>query len=579
MQKVNAFSTKYKGNNNLLAFKGYAAAPIKALYMQADNNKTPDSGNRANINIFSELKRTLAGKNIDIKIQIGKKGIYNSPEDINQNKFLNKNKSDCTIWSQDNKVFLESKDDNKVQLMKLMKYIKSKKLIDGKYPSYLAKAEGFKEKNMPYFMHLVEGGNFFIGRRSDNSKYLLIGEQSINFLLNNLIENLTKSPNSSNTEIERFNKKLKAIDPHIKGNIDINFIEDLERCTDPERTDKSGNFICKIQDNNIQNLSAKEIKARAVIEGIKDLLSDTFGVDDVTILPQQQFHLDLFLRPLNNNIILASDPGKSIEVLDNLKSDIKEKLPPELKDKKASELNDLIEKYSEKPDNEKSYEERKNMLFADLVLFINGLKKDTKLYIKDRKRAFKNVINVLNLKGFNVIKVFGEIGNTLMETYPSFLEESSFKNLSEAKYDSSPPLFSCQLLDSHDSEDLYLPYPGHYFNYLNAIVHQKEDKSMAYITNRVDMPFSPLSHTYNMQEFLQDNGIKNLDERFQEELGEKLKNFSDSKISDFYFISGGKINNSETVIGSILSEKEGGIHCMVNELPDFQKWKELNRQT
>ncbi len=584
--KINAFPTKYqkqnkKQQNNNLSFRGYAAAPLKALYMQADESKAKENESDSTknaISVFSELKNILRSANIDVKMQIGKKGVYEKPEDIRQNEFPYKDlkEHECSEWSQDNKVFFEPKDEgHKEQLMALLSNIEVKpeetqlKNREWELPSYLREKERFDEKIMPYFMDNIEGGNFFIGRKTGNSKYLLIGEESVCNLLNNIIENKKEL---SSEEIEKFNEEFKNIAPNNEDNIDIEFIEALKESLDTKRKDKNGDLICEIQNENIQELSSiKKIKAKAVINGVKNLLAKTFDVNDVTILPQQLYHLDLFLRPLDDINILASDPNKSIATLNELKEEIKAKLPDELKDKDASKLSDLIDEYEDSED--KTDEKTKQMLFASLILSINDLKDDTRSYLNEKKEAFNNVIKELGLKGFNVIKTFGEVG---YKREPLSFENFDEKSDSDISYIYPDPKDSRKSpsLQANDSEDLE-PAMGHdsYFNYINAIVHQKENKKLDYITNKVDMPFSQLT-THNIQEFLKSNNIRTLDERFEEKLKE-----STSKIDNFYLVGGEKDENAEnkTIMSRFLSS-DGGVHCMINELPDFKKWEELNQQ-
>lgn len=57
-----------------------------------------------------------------------------------------------------------------------------------------------------------------------------------------------------------------------------------------------------VGEDELKNFSLKEIK-------------DMFSVNKLTVLPQMDFHLDLFIRPLDNKRILLADDNKSLEVL------------------------------------------------------------------------------------------------------------------------------------------------------------------------------------------------------------------------------------------------------------------------
>lgn len=89
-------------------------------------------------------------------------------------------------------------------------------------------------------------------------------------------------------------------------------------------------------------------------------------------------------------------------------------------------------------------------------------------------------------------------------------------------------------------------------NYMNAIINQHPDGTISYITNS-------------------SKGSKHegLDEIFERELRAKVPN-----IRNVYFISGGqdKENPELNSIMEILSEHNGGIHCLTLEEPNFEAW-------
>lgn len=87
-------------------------------------------------------------------------------------------------------------------------------------------------------------------------------------------------------------------------------------------------------------------------------------------------------------------------------------------------------------------------------------------------------------------------------------------------------------------------------NYMNAIVHQKDDGSLLYITNK---SHPSLNHRTGIDFELE----------FEKYLKRKVP-----QISEIVFIDGdGFVSNSLT--------HGGGIHCMTNEMPDFEKWKKM----
>ena len=97
-------------------------------------------------------------------------------------------------------------------------------------------------------------------------------------------------------------------------------------------------------------------------------------------------------------------------------------------------------------------------------------------------------------------------------------------------------------------------------NYMNAIVHQKTNGDLIYITNDCK------PHTY--QQF----GI-DINRLFEDYLMQTVP-----KIKKVKFINGGPKKNSNdygTYMNFCLARTDGGIHCMTNEKPDFEKWNAM----
>lgn len=92
-------------------------------------------------------------------------------------------------------------------------------------------------------------------------------------------------------------------------------------------------------------------------------------------------------------------------------------------------------------------------------------------------------------------------------------------------------------------------------NYMNAIVHQESNGDLIYITNDC-----------------QPYGYRNIDinNLFKKYLMEKVP-----KVKKVKFINGGlgyDGENYRTYTSFCLARTNGGIHCMSNERPDFEKW-------
>ena len=89
---------------------------------------------------------------------------------------------------------------------------------------------------------------------------------------------------------------------------------------------------------------------------------------------------------------------------------------------------------------------------------------------------------------------------------------------------------------------------------MNAIVNKHEDGTISYITNSTECE----------NEF-----ISNIQKAFEEELREKAPN-----IDKVYFVCGNKdyITYDSNYIMDDLGIRNGGIHCMTLEEPNFSTW-------
>ncbi|MDD3149675.1 MAG: hypothetical protein PHV68_02480 [Candidatus Gastranaerophilales bacterium] len=92
-------------------------------------------------------------------------------------------------------------------------------------------------------------------------------------------------------------------------------------------------------------------------------------------------------------------------------------------------------------------------------------------------------------------------------------------------------------------------------NFMNALVHQKQNGKMIYITNKSDV---------------QSNGDIDFNEIFVNFIKDNVP-----QINEIKFVTGGQLNEfgkSSIFIEKALKEKGGGVHCLSNEVPDFTNW-------
>ena len=188
-----------------------------------------------------------------------------------------------------------------------------------------------------------------------------------------------------------------------------------------DRAIEGGNlFFVKNGDKNELFVGADELKLRT-----PEFLQKTYGVSKVVPIPQADFHLDLFIRPLNDKKVLVADDRLMIK---ELKLAIKS-----------------IDKYKTK--NPCTIEELKAL--GNVQKCLLGVLKTFERDVKALKNPkAEEISKVLTDNGYTPISVPGRIFYSVANTY---------------------------------KDDLV-----HGLNYMNSIVHQKPDGSLVFITNKSD---------------------------------------------------------------------------------------------
>lgn len=164
-----------------------------------------------------------------------------------------------------------------------------------------------------------------------------------------------------------------------------------------------------IGENELEKFSIDEIKS-------------IFSSDKVTVLPQMDYHLDLFIRPLDNKRILVADDKKTIQVLE----------------KGLEKLADYITSLSQK--DAIFYEK----LYFDLSNKINQYKN---IIEKNTNPNSDLIISTLKQAGYKPLRVAGRFFN---------------------------------LIDNLDGEITL----QHICNYINANVVKNKNGELVYITNK-----------------------------------------------------------------------------------------------
>ena len=220
-----------------------------------------------------------------------------------------------------------------------------------------------------------------------------------------------------------------------------------------------------------------------------------FKNKNIIQIPQADYHLDLFIKPLKNGVVLVAD--------DNLTLAIMKKAAGKLK--LLAEQNEGNSKY-----------------FESLELLNERISKMQSAHDNTVYNNTEEVIETLQNNGFTAVRVPGRV----------------YYNPEEMYYDDSHPAF-------HFSNKL---------NYMNSIVHEKENGELVYITNK-----SKLCEKLG----LNPETAKRIGLDMESNFKNAVKDYIPKR--NIYFVSGGE--NFDENIQFFLEAKNGGIHCLTCEVP------------
>ncbi len=386
-------------------FKGYAAAPIKNIYLQ---NNTQESQK----NIFNELKEV--GKKEGFGVQIEQDGkLY---QDINDAE-----PSERYMWAQDNKIIVDK--DGKRQV-----------LVSGVKPDFESELGKALDVETTDAQSVFEGGNVYIGKKPDGENYLIVGQDVVFEMAAAKFLDAKLTRASKMSDVKPFKMMFQM----------------------------PGGYATMTEGGDKVSFEVDETEI--LEEQAKEQLSKDFNVkkENICIVPQLEFHIDMFLRPLDYPYILINDKNMA--------------------DMVASE-------FGIKNQGEKDPLDMLDAMF---------------LFAKEDKYA--TTIQKLKDCGFKPISVAGVFG---------------------------------------DSGEV---------NYMNSFVNQAPDGSLSYIA---------------MSSKDADKKFKELDSVFDNELKSKAPN-----IKNIHHISGGKSEENKDLnnIMANIYYRQGGLHCLGCEEPDFEKW-------
>lgn len=215
-------------------------------------------------------------------------------------------------------------------------------------------------------------------------------------------------------------------------------------------------------------------------------------------ITQPDYHIDLSVRPLSNKNIIINDPRL---ILNELRQAIK----------KASTI------YDKNPSNE----------LGNVIKNLGKILNDTNTAFEryNIKAQTKTLREELKANKFNVIRVPAAILQPANSTSKSY----------------NPNSIESRLFDERKFN----------LNYLNAIVHERPDKSLVYITNKSDLD-KKVGITPEIAELI--------DFSFEKMFVKNLKGII--KPEDIHFV-GGDCN----FIQNMLRDTHAGIHCLTSEIP------------
>ena len=255
---------------NIQTFKGHGAGKIKTLYMQ---NGTQEPL----INIYNQMR--MIGEKEGFKV-------YMHDRDELKNEWLfEPNNQFCPweIWSQDNKILV--KKNNETTLM-YSKAFPAKELDEA---IQLAQKAGFKAETTGI---MLDGGNIFIGEKDDGENYFMTSLWMLylcgayEYLKSKNIKGLTFSTVgqfASTSEVKNFRSETIASANEYNGN--------------------KSHWQRKAQETISKDFNVKP--------------------ENIFILPDAEFHLDMFIRPLEFPYVLVNDEKRTDEILDELKEEFK----------------------------------------------------------------------------------------------------------------------------------------------------------------------------------------------------------------------------------------------------------------
>jgi len=245
-------------------------------------------------------------------------------------------------------------------------------------------------------------------------------------------------------------------------------------------------------------------------------LKETYNAGKICFVPQLDYHLDLFIKPLRDNVVLLADELLTEKLLKKFESGL-EKIIKKTPEQKPDSILDFLLKFL---NNEKPAQEGTPSAdyYKTILERVRKCISTNEVCRQNQDEDINQVEEALNKAGYKVVKVPANIHRAV---YSIFYEKSGWFRKRRC------------------------------LNYINACTFLNEKNEIVYITNK-----DILEQELNIpQELLKKTGID-----FEEEFKKSVKDYI--KPENIYFLSG-----EDNSLGRSLLNQEGGLHCLTTEIP------------
>lgn len=322
---------------------------------------------------------------------------------------------------------------------------------------------------------------------------------------------------STETELLKLTDKIRGV---VKSPIDIPAVDGMLIDMENRLEHVSANYRALCDFSHIaggnffisKNAKGKDsllIGEDELAKFAKPEIKKMFGVDNVCVVPQMDNHIDLFLRPLNNGIVLVADESKTNGILQNCVKQL---------DALVMEKSlDLIHFFTPKSKKKISVSElfRVKSAKKNIEKLLSENEKNNKIYcIPD----LDEVEDCLKKSGYIPVRVPASIN---------------------------------KIVDGEDSS--YLFFKEQYLNYINSCATVNKDGEVVFITNKDSLA----------------KGL-GLTDKIKSELGLNFEEIFKNSVKDYikpeniYFLSG----KNNALGDELLLVRQGGIHCATMEIPE-----------